>query len=84
MGEIVVSARWVMAQSRRRDAVRSSFMSKERGRVMDAGTTFERIFCDALLFMLMLKVFCEAGHVDAETRHAYSIRLRLLRNTVLV
>jgi hypothetical protein len=73
-----------MAQSRGRNAVLAPFMSKEQGPAMDVGTTFERIFCDTLLFMLTLKVFCEAGHVDAETRHAYSIRLRLLRNTVLV
>jgi hypothetical protein len=67
-----------------RGAVGPPFMSKPASRTIDPGNTFARVFCDTFLFMLMLKGFCEAGHVASAPRHAYSIRLRLTRGAILV
>jgi len=51
-------------------------MSKHESQTGDNGNLFEKVFCDTLLFMLMLQGFCEAGHVAPLPGPAYSTRFR--------
>ena len=51
-------------------------MSKEPSQTGDIRNALDKVFCDTLLFMLMLRTFCEAGHVARVPGPAYSTRFR--------